>query len=85
MDDNSIQKIPVIYLPSRFVLVPGQTFPLVVNESSIVNILKYAVEHNHIFSIIPADLWYVKHALFLSVGVDFPKESLLFVGIIDIL
>ncbi|XP_065207678.1 protein cereblon [Planococcus citri] len=57
MDDDSIQKIPLLIPSNPVMLVPGQTVPLIENQESGINVLKYAVESDHIFGIISSAFW----------------------------
>lgn len=57
MDDDSIQKIPLLIPTNPVMLVPGQTVPLIENQESGINVLKYAVESDHIFGIISSAFW----------------------------
>lgn len=53
MDDESEHEIPMLPLTSPVMLVPGQILPLRELEERAVNVLKYALDGNHIFGIIP--------------------------------
>ncbi len=64
MDDGSIQKIPFLSPNTQVTFVPGQPFPLIETEQPGVNILKYAVEGDHIFGIIPASYWLASFYLY---------------------
>ncbi|XKL64111.1 hypothetical protein PGB90_004197 [Kerria lacca] len=68
MDDGSIQKIPLLFPASQVTLVPGQSFPLFESEEITVNILKYSLESDHIFGIIPSVYWNPRSSLKNMVG-----------------
>lgn len=53
MDDESEHEIPMLPLISSVMLVPGQILPLRESEETSVNVLKYALDGNHIFGIVP--------------------------------
>lgn len=57
MDDDSVQKIPLLFPASPVMLVPGQTFPLKETDETAINVLKYAVDSDHIFGIISSAFW----------------------------
>lgn len=52
MDDLSTQMIPLLFSLTQVAVVPGQSFPVRETEETAINILRYAMENNHIFGII---------------------------------